>query len=511
MKEYNFIAGTLGLIMLCVTLLSCSNEVVTSQSSYGDLGLNEVIWKPDGGGNNGGGTTTPCRLTATSTACPGTGGGTNTGGELVISGSKHCSWLDAGHRHTIFVKEDSLNDPNKIVTVRGLNAHGQLVKDPLYYGSPIAPAMKTDLEWPAGEVPIMLSGHRRHVCYQFNKTGQVKCYGEDGNKAPVLGDNSGQILDGTHSYQSLKITAGRNHNAMLLADGRITTWGSNAWGQLGTGDAYVDGAGIQEYSNAVTYLKIKDSNGNVSVPTDWINVAAGHYHTCGIRDNAVWCAGKNDKGQTGNKNYTIETIDDGNGKYVFSGLPSMTDLSFAKKVEGLENPVIVDAGESHTCAIQKNGLVKCWGENDYGQLGDGTTSGDIVIVDPTSPVTVLKEDGSKLLAKALTLGEETSCAIDIEDNLLCWGRALHMSQGSNNNSPRLVATPVAGATNVKQADITWHHLTWLTNGGKVYGQGQNSNQQLRDGNTDDIGTAIELFTSASITSREHGLMRTYNW
>ena len=77
-----------------------------------------------------------------------------------------------------------MNDPNKIVTVRGLNAHGQLVKDPLYYGSPIAPAMKTDLEWPAGEVPIMLSGHRRHVCYQFNKTGQVKCYGEDGNKAP---------------------------------------------------------------------------------------------------------------------------------------------------------------------------------------------------------------------------------------------------------------------------------------------------------------------------------------
>ena len=86
-----------------------------------------------------------------------------------------------------------------------------------------------------------------------------------------------------------------------------------------------------------------------------------------------------------------------------------------------------------------------------------------------------------------------------------------MSQGSDSNSPRLVATQVAGATNIKHANITWHHLSWLTNDGKVYGQGQNHNNQLRDGSTDDIGTAIELFTSTSITSREHELMRTYNW
>ena len=86
-----------------------------------------------------------------------------------------------------------------------------------------------------------------------------------------------------------------------------------------------------------------------------------------------------------------------------------------------------------------------------------------------------------------------------------------MSQGSNSNSIRKVATQVAGATNVKQASIAWHHLVWLTNDNKLFGQGQNHNQQLRDGSTDDIGTPIELFSSASTTSREHELLRTYNW
>ena len=205
MREYNFLASTFGLILLGIVLLSCSNDSVVTNSDYMQTPLNEVTWNPGGGGDNGG-TTTPCRSTGLSTACPGTGD-PDTGGELVITGSKRCSWLDAGHRHTIHIKEGSLNDSNKTILVRGLNAHGQLIKDPLYYGSSIAPAMKSDLEWPAGEVPILVSGHRRHVCYQFNKTGSVKCYGEDGNKAPVLGDNPGQILDGTHSYQSLKVVA----------------------------------------------------------------------------------------------------------------------------------------------------------------------------------------------------------------------------------------------------------------------------------------------------------------
>jgi alpha-tubulin suppressor-like RCC1 family protein len=510
MKAYNFTVSTLGIIFLLIILYSCSNDSVVTSSDYLQTPLNEVVWNPNsGGGDNGG--TTACRSTATSTACPGTGG-ENTGGELVISGSKHCSWIDAGHRHTIFVKEDSLNDPNKTVNVRGYNSHSQLIQESLYRDTIIAPARKSDIGFLPGEVPIMLSGHRRHVCYQFNTSGAVKCYGENGNKAAVLGNQSGQILDGTHTYQSMKISAGRSHNAMLLSDGQITTFGSNFWGQLGTGDPYVSGVGIQEYPNAVTYFKIKDSNGNVSTPSDWTNVSSGHYHTCAIRNEEAWCAGKNTKGQTGNKNYTLEfQTGGGPGNYVFATYPDMVNISHGIKVEGLNKPVIIDGGESHSCAIQKNGIVKCWGDNSYGQLGDNSTHGDLVYTDPTVPTTVIKEDGSPLLAKALSLGEDTSCAIDIEDNLKCWGRNLHGLQGHGDNNPRKVATQVPGATNVKQADLTWHHLAWLKHDGSVWGAGQQSSKQLSDGSTDDVRTPIQLFTDVTATSRKHELFRTHNW
>ena len=129
MKCYNYFASMLGMIFLSIILLSCSNDEVVTSTDYMNTPIQTVLWEEGGGSNNNGGTTSPCRLTATSTACPGTeiGGGTNTGGELVITGSKRCSWLSAGHRHSIYIQEDSLNDPNKTVYVRGNNEFGDLI------------------------------------------------------------------------------------------------------------------------------------------------------------------------------------------------------------------------------------------------------------------------------------------------------------------------------------------------------------------------------------------------
>ena len=93
MKEYNFIAGTLGLLMLCVTLFSCSNDEVVTSTSYMDTPLNEVIWNAGGSNDNGdtgGETTAPCRSSELTTACPGTEGTTDpdTGGTLQLTSGK---------------------------------------------------------------------------------------------------------------------------------------------------------------------------------------------------------------------------------------------------------------------------------------------------------------------------------------------------------------------------------------------------------------------------------------
>ena len=500
MKYYNYFISILGLTFLSIVLLSCSNDSVVTNSDYLNSPLNEVTWNPTTGGGDNGGTTAPCRSTGLSTACPGTNGDPNTGGELQLTSGKTCLWASAGRRQTLWIKEESLNDPNKKMYTRGYNSHGQLMANPLYYDNIIAPSMQSDLPWPEGEVPIMVSSHRKHTCLQFNKTGQVRCYGGDTDTARFLGNKPGMLLDGTQEYQSLKVTTGTHHTAILLRDGRISMFGDSNWGQTGTGEAYVDGQGFPNNTSRITYVKAKDSAGNITEPTDFIDVGSGQFHACGIRGPAneggdVYCWGRNSAGGTGNKNYTIETIsdEDSNGHYVFSDLPNMTDLSFAKKVDGIEKAVAVDGGLAHTCALQKNGLVKCWGDNAYGQYGDNTTHGDFVLSDPTVPQIMIKEDGSPLIARAITVGEQTSCAIGIDDQLYCTGRSLHMSQGSNSNSVRKVATPVAGATNVKQASIAWHHLVWLTNDNKLFGQGQNHNYQLYDNNTNDIGTPIQLF------------------
>ena len=100
--------------------------------------------------------------------------------------------------------------------------------------------------------------------------------------------------------------------------------------------------------------------------TDTANtIAAGYYHSCVILDNAsVKCWGRNDVGQLGIGNTT--QMGDGSGE-MGDNLPSI-DLGTGRTATAIA------AGDLHTCAVLDNASVKCWGWNDYGQLGiDNTT------------------------------------------------------------------------------------------------------------------------------------------
>ena len=79
-------------------------------------------------------------------------------------------------------------------------------------------------------------------------------------------------------------------------------------------------------------------------------------HTCAVRnDGTVRCWGNNGSGQLGDT--------------------SFTDRPTPVAVGGLTTAVAVSAGSTcHTCALLADGTVRCWGDNDYGQLGDGTTT-----------------------------------------------------------------------------------------------------------------------------------------
>jgi alpha-tubulin suppressor-like RCC1 family protein len=127
----------------------------------------------------------------------------------------------------------------------------------------------------------------------------------------------------------VSIQAGIEHAVGLTADGRVTAWGANHYGQLG-------------------YCTIHPE----FVLTDVAAVAAGDFHSLAVKkDGTVWAWGYNTAGQLGNGN--------------------RTDACTPQQVPGLTGMVAVAAGGLHSLAVKNDGTVWAWGENAYGQLGLG--------------------------------------------------------------------------------------------------------------------------------------------
>jgi alpha-tubulin suppressor-like RCC1 family protein len=81
----------------------------------------------------------------------------------------------------------------------------------------------------------------------------------------------------------------------------------------------------------------------------------------------------------------------------------------------LHGAVEIAVGDFHACALQRDRTVACWGENWYGQLGDGTRHA------ATEPVPVRGVRD----VRALAAGANDTCAILDDGQLVCWGRFDH--------------------------------------------------------------------------------------
>lgn len=153
-------------------------------------------------------------------------------------------------------------------------------------------------------------------------------------------------------------------------------------------------------------------------------IAAGRGFHCWVQGGGAKCIGLNDVGQLG----------DG----------SNINRTAAVNVTGLSSGVIaIAAGDAHVCALITGGSVKCWGSNNRGQLGDGST------VNSSSPVQV---SGLTTGVVRVEAGLETTCAITSVGRALCWGNNQTYGAGSattdgnadNEFDPVLAPTQVTG-------------------------------------------------------------------
>ena len=259
------------------------------------------------------------------------------------------------------------------------------------------------------------------------------------------------------SQGATSIALGDNH-ACAIESGKAYCWGSDDHGQLGDGSTVDSSVPV-----AV------DTSGALAGKT-LIQIAGGQDFTCAVDSaGAAFCWGWNGNGQLGD------------GGTVDSSVPVAVDTSGALAGKTL---IQIADGEDYTCALDSAGAVYCWGGNDFGGLGDGSTT--------SSSIPVAVDKSGVLAGKTLTqiaTGDFSTCAVDAAGAAYCWGWNGYGELGNGSNAYYL-SSPVAVDMNGVLAGKSLTQITGggaqtcaLDSAGAAYCWGADDFGELGDGNT----------------------------
>jgi len=294
-----------------------------------------------------------------------------------------------------------------------------------------------------------------HACATL-PNGHVKCWGSN---------NTGQVGDGTYQnnrptpvlvkkvFEPFDIAAGRFHTCAVFSGSRTKCWGNNQFGQLGNGTT----------TRQIIATGVRGQVG------DFVLIAAGNQNTCAKRggDGAVYCWGDGSRGQIG----------DGHFRDRLKPRQIVEDLSVRQIAVG----GLGVSGDGHACLETSRGVVKCWGANSQGQVGDGTTTNSAL------PLRVL--DDTLLFARlpgVLAAGGIHTCAVTKRQRLMCWGDNSQGQLGVGTFTDHLGPVLVKGIRRFLVWSVAAGDLFTCAVVGdahRVVCWGQNSDGQLGDGTT----------------------------
>ena len=241
-------------------------------------------------------------------------------------------------------------------------------------------------------------------------------------------------LDGLSAVKTIA-AGGRGNGCATLADGSARCWNFNDMGQLGNGT----------YNFSVDPVVVSGVSGATSIDF-------GYAFACAQSTSAVKCWGNNFDGNLGS----------------FADTTSNTPQT----ITGLTGTVSkLRTGDSFGCVLMTNGSMQCWGANGDGQLGNGTSG-----TKATTPVTVTAVPN----VADLQAGTTHTCALQSGGTVRCWGQNYDGQIGNGNkNSPVTMPTAVTGITGAIALGVgSYTSCVILTNGsvkcwGRIVGESSN--------------------------------------
>ncbi len=271
---------------------------------------------------------------------------------------------------------------------------------------------------------------------------------------------------------------GGTHSLAALNNGTAMAWGSNQEGQLGDG-TNTGPEQICEFGEACSTSPVA-----VSGLTETTDVSAGGFYSLALLSKGVVMAwGANGLGQLGNGNTTS------------------TDVPVA--VSGLSKVSAISAGTNHSLALLSNGTVVSWGANEFGQLGNGSTTGsDVpVAVSGLSGVTAVSSSGSNA-HPTVGAGGEHSLALLSNGTVMAWGGNEFGQLGNGSTTGSDVPVAVSGLSGVIAIAAGGEHSLALLNNGTVMAWGGNEFGQLGNGSTtgSDVPVAVSGLSGVTAVS-----------
>lgn len=288
-----------------------------------------------------------------------------------------------------------------------------------------------------------LTAGRYHTC-GLNTLGAVYCWGDGPlGEGTTVGSNFVTYVALGFRFDTL--TAGSYYTCGLTAQGAAYCWGATESASLGDGVLSEETTLPGLVMHAPVFASLSAAPGGDS-----------NDHTCGLATSgAAYCWGHNYQSELG----------DGTDTLRYSPTAVSGGLTF----------VSLRSGAASTCALTAAGSMYCWGDNTYGEVGDSTVT--------ERHVPTLVAGGLTFTSFATELNNVTTCALATGGTAYCWGYNDLGGVGDGTTTDRDAPTMVGGGLVFKQISAGGFHTCGLTTAGAAYCWGDNSYGAVGDGTT----------------------------